>query len=71
MPDPLNFLIIDGYSKDSRDALENAGMKLAWKLYADMLLQHLPDAVYDVMLPSDPGVELPSASELHNYAGII
>ena len=71
MPDPLNFLIIDGYPQDSRDALENAGMKLAWKLYADMLLQHLSDAVYDVMLPSDQGEELPSASDLHNYAGII
>lgn len=71
MPDPLNFLIIDGYSQDSRDALESAGMKLAWKLYVDMLLQHLPDAVYDVILPSDPGVELPSASDLGNYAGII
>jgi GMP synthase (glutamine-hydrolysing) len=46
-------------------------MKLAWKLYADMLLQHLSQAVYDVLLPSDPGVDVPSAKDLHNYAGII
>ncbi len=67
----LRFLIIDGYPRKSRDDLEAAGMKLAWKLYADMLLQHLPDAVYDALLPSDAGVDMPSAQDLHNYAGII
>jgi len=71
MADRLRFLIIDGYPQQSRDALETAGMKLAWKLYADMLLQHLPDAAYDVVLPSDPGVELPPAGDLDRYAGII
>ncbi|MEJ2704672.1 MAG: gamma-glutamyl-gamma-aminobutyrate hydrolase family protein [Sedimentisphaerales bacterium] len=71
MTPPLRFLIIDGYPKHSRDELEQAGMKLAWKLFADMLLQHLPQAVYDVLLPSDPGVDMPSAKDLHGYAGII
>ncbi len=71
MTSSLQFLIIDGYPRQSRDALETAGMKLAWKLYADMLLQHLPDAAYDVVLPSDPGVELPPAGDLDKYAGII
>jgi GMP synthase (glutamine-hydrolysing) len=71
MTTPLRFLIIDGYPKHSRDELEQAGMKLAWKLYADMLLQHLPRAVYDILLPSDPGVDMPSAKDLHRYAGII
>ena len=71
MTTPLQFLIIDGYPKHSRDELEEAGMKLAWRLYADMLLQHLPQAVYDVLLPSDPGVDMPSINDLHGYAGII
>lgn len=71
MTQPLRFLIIDGYPKSSRDQLENAGMKLAWKLYADMLLQHQPQAVYDILLPSDAGVDMPSAKDLHKYAGII
>jgi GMP synthase (glutamine-hydrolysing) len=71
MTAPLRFLIIDGYPKHSRDELQDAGMKLAWKLYADMLLQHQSQAVYDVLLPSDPGVNMPSAKELHKYAGII
>ena len=71
MTTPLRFLIIDGYPKHSRDELEQAGMKLAWKLYADMLLQHLSQAVYDILLPSDPGVDMPLAKDLHKYAGII
>ena len=71
MTDSLRFLIIDGYPKQSRDDLQAAGMKLAWELYADMLKQHLQQAVYDVLLPSDPGADMPSAKDLHKYAGII
>ncbi len=71
MSSPLRFLVIDGYPKDSRDALEQAGMKLAWVLFTDMLLQHMPDAVYDIILPSDPGVDMPTAKDLADFAGII
>ena len=71
MTTPLRFLIIDGYPKQSRDDLQAAGMKLAWELYADMLVQHLPGAAYDILLPSDPDVEIPSAKDLIAYAGII
>jgi GMP synthase (glutamine-hydrolysing) len=71
MTTPLRFLIIDGYPKQSRDDLQTAGMKLAWELYTDMLQQHLKEAVYDILLPSDPGVDMPSAKDLLNYAGII
>jgi len=71
MTSSLRFLIIDGYPPKSRDDLETSGMKLAWRLYADMLGQHLCDAVYDVVLPSDPGAELPSAGDLDRYVGII
>lgn len=71
MTTPLRFLIIDGYPKQSRDDLQTAGMKLAWGLYADMLVQHLPAVAYDILLPSDPDVEMPSAKDLSAYAGII
>ena len=71
MTTSLRFLIIDGYPKHSRDELEQAGMKLAWRLFADMLLQHLPQAAYDILLPSDPGVDMPSVKDLYQYAGII
>ena len=56
MKDSLRFLIIDGYPKESRDELEEAGMSLAWKLYVNMLLAHQPGAVYDILLPADAGV---------------
>ncbi|MBW1813819.1 MAG: type 1 glutamine amidotransferase [Deltaproteobacteria bacterium] len=67
----LNLLIIDGYSKKSRDHLKLSGMTLAWELYANMLIQHLPSAKYDVLLPSDKETIMPSAKDLENYAGII
>jgi GMP synthase (glutamine-hydrolysing) len=67
----LTFLIIDGYPKESRDKLAAAGMRLAWKLYGDMLQQHLPDARYDVLLPSDSGQRFPSGAALESYSGIL
>lgn len=68
----MKFLISDGYSKASRDKLEEAGMSFAWKLYADMLLKYVPDAEYEVFFPTDTKVEdFPGKSELETYAGII
>jgi len=71
MANTLRFLIVDGYAKKSRDELEAAGMKLAWQLYAELLQRYLPDAEYDVMLPSDPGSELPTGAALESYHGLI
>jgi GMP synthase (glutamine-hydrolysing) len=65
------FLIIDAYSKQSRDDLAAAGMELAWKLYGNMLERWLPGAEYDILLPSDEGVQIPTASELKKYHGIM
>ena len=67
----LNFLIIDGYSKKSREDLEKAGMKFAWKLYELMLIKFLPKAEFDVLLPSDDGVKMPSDDQLAKYCGVI
>jgi GMP synthase (glutamine-hydrolysing) len=67
----LRFLIIDGYSKASRDDLNAAGMQYAWKLYGDMLQRNLPGAEYDVLLPSDSGVKMPEEKELEQYSGIL
>jgi len=71
MISPLNFLIIDGYPKKSRDALQEAGMELACKLYANMLERYLPGSLYDISLPSDEGVVMPGEEELKKYAGIL
>ena len=65
------FLIIDGYPKQSRDDLEQAGMKLAWKLYVEMITNYLPDAVYDLWLPSDTAQVLPEGRSLDDYAGVL
>ncbi len=67
----LRFLVIDGYAKASRDDLDAAGMQYAWKLYGDMLQRNLPGAEYDVLLPSDFGVEMPGEKELEQYSGIL
>jgi len=71
MANTLRFLIVDGYAKKSRDELEASGMKLAWRLYADLLQAHLPDAEFDVLLPSDPGSELPTGANLESYGGVL
>lgn len=71
MEDNKHFLIIDGYPETSRIDLEKAGMQLAWKLYAGLLENHLPDASYDVLLPSDFGVEMPDRNKLSEYDGIL
>ncbi len=65
------FLIIDGYPKQSRDELERAGMQLAWKLYADMITTHLPEATYDLWLASDTSQVLPEGRSLDEYAGVL
>jgi len=71
MPDPLRFLVIDGYPKESRDQLQEAGMRLAWDLYERLLLRYLPDAACDVLLPCDPGVDMPGKADLTPYHGIL
>ncbi len=71
MPDKLRFLIIDGYPEPSREQFTSVGMRLAGQLYADILLQHLPDADYDIYYSSDPGVVLPNSDEINAYQGIL
>ena len=67
----LNFIIIDGYPKTSRDQFDEVGMTTAGLLYAKLLLQHLPNAKYDIFYSSDPGVILPNSEELKNYDGVL
>lgn len=65
------FLIVDGYPQESREQFRQVGMKLAWELYRDMLVQYLPDAQCDVWLSSDPGVSNPTKDDLAKYVGIL
>jgi len=67
----LNFIIIDGYPKTSREQFDEVGMTKAGELYAKLLIQHLPDAKYNIFYSSDPGVVLPNAEELKKYDGVL
>ena len=71
MSEPLRFLIIDGYPKPSREEFDIAGMGLAGQLYADLLLQHLPDATYDIFYSSDEGVNLPDKEGIQIYDAVL
>ncbi|MEK7476264.1 MAG: type 1 glutamine amidotransferase [Candidatus Coatesbacteria bacterium] len=63
-------LIVDGYPKASRDELEAAGMKTAWKLYDGMIRRHLRGAQTRVWLPSDTA-DLPDGEGPGTYDGIL
>jgi GMP synthase (glutamine-hydrolysing) len=65
------FLILDGYPKESRDQFDDVGMRLAWVLYRDMLLQYLPEAEYDVWLSTDDPKGAPTNGDLEGYAGLL
>lgn len=67
----LKFLITDSYSKESRDEFAKFGVTRAGTLYAELLLQHLPDAEFDLFYTSDPGVDLPKGENLIVYDGIL
>jgi GMP synthase (glutamine-hydrolysing) len=67
----LKFLILDGYPKPSRDQFDECGVSLAGKLYAKLLLRHLPDAEYDIIYTSDPGSEVPDLVGLKDYDAIL
>jgi GMP synthase (glutamine-hydrolysing) len=70
MPTALRFLIIDGYPKASRDEFDVVGMKHAWRLYAEMLKKHLPEAEFSLWLPSDNPAP-PDGQGPEVYAGIL
>jgi len=65
------FLIVDGYPKESRDQFDDVGMKLAGDLYADLLMKHMPDAEYRIWYSSDPGAPTPTDEELADCAGVL
>ncbi len=65
------FLIIDGYSKASRDQFVDCGVSLAGVLYSELLLRHMPEAEYDIIYSSDPGSEMPDQEGLKAYDAIL
>lgn len=48
------FLVLDGYDKAGRAALQAAGATPAGTLYRNMVLRYLPEAEVDIVHPADP-----------------
>ncbi len=71
MSEKLNFLIIDGYPKSSREQFDEFGVKLAGVLYAELLQRHLPDAEYKILYTSDTETEIPDQEGLKDYDAIL
>jgi len=71
MQESIHFLILDSYPKKSRDQFETVGMTPAGQLYANLLVRHMPNAKYDILYSSDPGVVMPDEKRLSNYDGIL
>jgi len=72
MSKPKRFLIPDGYNKESRAKFAEVRMRLAWELYRDLLVKHMPDAEYEVWLSSDDDTrDHYSLDELKQFDGIL
>ena len=64
----LRFLIVDGYTKGGRAALQSGGASLAGHLYRDMLLAYRPQAEWDIVYPADADAQL---ADLASYDGVL
>lgn len=62
-----NLLIIDGYDRQGRANLAQAGCTLAGTLYERMIKRFLPDARITILHPADSDEALPHGSGLHAY----
>ena len=70
MSDTPRFLVVDGYSRQSRDELAAGGASIAADLYTAMLRRFAPNAPVDHVFPSDPDASLPAGAALAQYDGI-
>lgn len=67
----LNFKIVNGYPKSSRDRLDEAGVMQAHDLYAGFLQKMLPNSKFEVIYPADSDWVLPSQTELKENDGFV
>jgi GMP synthase (glutamine-hydrolysing) len=66
----VQFLVIDGYSREARDELVEGGASRAADLYQNMVERILPDARCDLLFASDADAELPRGVALDQYDAI-
>ncbi|GEO17267.1 type 1 glutamine amidotransferase [Microvirga aerophila] len=67
----LRFLVVEGNTRGARQAHKDAYGLMPSESYA-AVLQHIePDAICDLAFPADEGANLPEASGLEAYDGIV
>ena len=67
----LRFLVIDGYPRESRDELVDAGCSRACDLYAGLVTRYCAGAECEILFPADGGDELPTNGDLAGYDGVL
>jgi len=67
----MNFLIVDGYPRESREEFNGVGMRLAGELYTQLLLKYLPNAGHEILFPSDEDTVIPDEKKLLKYTGVL
>lgn len=67
----LNFLIVDGYAKASRDELENAGCSTASNLFKGLLERYAPGCKVDMTFPADDDKYVLPQTEIDKYQGVV
>lgn len=65
------FLIINGYSRNSRENLCQAGMTCAAVSHVNMIKTCIPDADCDIFFATDNNKKILLPSDIEKYAGII
>ena len=64
-------LVIDGYPKKIRDKLVEDGATVAADLFVQTLTSCRADVHCDVVFAADPGVQLPTGTNLESYDGAV
>lgn len=65
-----HFLVVDGYTRAARDALQAGGASVAAELYVAMLRRFEPRARCDVVFAGDPDAALPDGTAIADFDGI-
>lgn len=67
----LRFLVVEGNTRDKREAHRRVYGLTPGESYGDVLQAISPGSFYDLALPADEGANLPDPSGLQSYDGIV
>lgn len=67
----LRFLVVEGNTRGAREAHKAAYGRTLSESYADVIQNAEQDSVCDIAFPADEGANLPDASGLESYDGIV